>query len=243
METFSGKILVINNEIEANHLLQKRLTFLGYNIFSTLDKKIALKYIAKELFDLVIIDASFSQFNEYEMSHKIREISKIPIILLGSLDSIKNRVQVLDSGADDYIVKPFSPKELEARMGALLRRSNSHNPELLDNKKRQALLKVGNLIINLNTKSVYKNDLKLNLTSIEYRILELLINNAGKKLSRTKILETLWGYTPQRTIDTRVVDVNISRLRAKIEENPSNPNFVITARGIGYIFLDQLENF
>lgn len=243
METFSGKILVINSGIEANHLLQKRLTFLGYNIFSTFNTKTALRYIAKEVFDLVIIDDSFPKSNEYKMCHKIREISKTPIILLGSLDSIKRRVQVLDSGVDDYIVKPFSPKELEARMGALLRRSNNHNSELLDNKKGQALLKVGNLIINLNTKSVYKNDLKINLTSIEYRILELLINNAGKKLSRTKILETLWGYTPQRTIDTRIVDVNIARLRAKIEENPSSPNFVITARGIGYIFLDQLEKF
>ena len=239
MGTCNEKILVINSEIEVNQLLQNRLTLLGYDVFSTLDTKTALMYIAKELFDLVIIDVILSKSGGYEMCRKIREISKVPIILLGSLDSITSRVMALDLGADEYIIKPFSPKELEARIRALLRRSSFHNPQPFD-KKRKALLKIGNLVINLNVKSVYKNDFEIKLTNIEYKILELFINNAGKKLSRTKILEAVWGYTPQRRVDTRIVDVNIARLRAKIEENPSNPDFIMTARGVGYIFLGQL---
>jgi OmpR family response regulator RpaB len=240
--TCNEKILVINSEIEVNQLLQKRLTSLGYDVFSTLNTKTALIYIAKELFDLVLIDAILSKFDCYDMCLKIRENSKIPIILLGSLGSLKDRVMILDSGADDYIRKPFSPKELEARILALLRRSSIRNPQLLE-QKRKVLLKVGNLVINLNTKSIYKNDFEIYLTNIEYKLLELLVNNAGKKLSRIKILEVVWGYNPQRMIDTRIVDVNIARLRAKIEENSGNPDFIITARGVGYIFLDRLEIF
>ena len=111
MGTCNEKILVINSEIEINQLLQNRLTLLGYDVFSTLDTKTALMYIAKELFDLVIIDVILSKSGGYEMCRKIREISKVPIILLGSLDSITSRVMALDLGADEYIIKPFSPKD------------------------------------------------------------------------------------------------------------------------------------
>jgi OmpR family response regulator RpaB len=141
----------------------------------------------------------------------------------------------LDSGADDYIIKPFSPKELESRIRSVLRRFNSNNST--SSKKNKIVLKTNNLVINLNTRQVSKNGLVIKLTNIECNILELLINNHGKKLSRSMILNNVWGYIPQRIVDTRIVDVHIARLRSKIEEDAANPDLIITERGVGYVFL------
>ena len=128
----------------------------------------------------------------------------------------------------------FSPKELEARIKSLLRRSK----HLVKNSssRPQKIVKIGNVIIDFNTRTIETKYSKVKLTGIEYSLLELLIDNPGKQLSRSKILNNVWGYTPERYVDTRIVDVHISRLRSKLELDPVNPELIITVRGIGYMF-------
>ena len=140
----------------------------------------------------------------------------------------------LESGANDFVIKPVSLKELEIRV-----RYNLHHHNLQNSKKiptQQEVFYSGSLIINLTKQQVLLNNRQLLLTKIEFSLLQLLVQNAGRKLSRAIILDNIWGYTPERYIDTRIVDVHISRLRLKLEENPKNPDFILTARGIGYVF-------
>ena len=160
--------------------------------------------------------------------------SQIPIIILTALNNTSNQVLGLELGADDYIIKPFSPTELEARIKSVLRRADLSLQK--PKKSEQKIFRIGNLAINLDKKAVLKNDLRIKLTATEYSVFELLIENSGKSISRKKILENVWGYTPERDIDARIVDVHISRLRAKLEENPGKPDFIITVRGKGYMF-------
>jgi OmpR family response regulator RpaB len=241
VETYNEKILVIYREIEIAQFLRTRFTTLGYDVLLTLNAKEALIFFTKERFDLVIIDIILSKLDGYEICRKIRESSKVPIILLSALGNIKNRVLGLELGADDYIIKPFSPKELEARVKSVLRRHNNYSQ--ISVRKKEKILEIGSLIIDLNTKIVSKNGVEVKLTIIEYNILKLLINNAGKQLSRATILDNVWGYAPQRIVDTRIVDVHIARLRSKIEDDTSNPDLITTVRGRGYIFLNNLSRF
>lgn len=228
------KILVIDQEIQIRQLLKTRLSRLGYDVSLAYNGKDALAAFTKESPDLVILEILLPKLDGYSVFHKIREISQAPIIVLTALTSTPDRIFGLELGADDYIIKPFSPKELEARITSLLRRSYDQFSKLP--KKKQKKLQIGNLIIDMYNCVISKNNSRLKVTGIEYNILELLIENSGKTLSRMTILDKIWGYTPERYVDTRIVDVHISRLRSKIEENPSNPDLILTVRGIGYMF-------
>ena len=234
MEAYKEKILVVDYDDTLKKVLIRRLTLLGYKVSIANTGRIALEILNKEEPNLVILDLLLPEINGYEVCLRIREKSKIPIIILTGLDEIPDRITGLELGADDYLIKPFAPKELEARISSVLRRYQSEPRNSLDKKKK--VLYVGNTTIDLTRQQVVKNGLKLNLTDLEFSILELLINNAGKSLSRKAILESIWGFTPERDIDTRVVDVHISRLRSKLEEFPSNPDLILTVRGLGYRF-------
>nr|YP_010596509.1 transcriptional regulatory protein OmpR [Chrysotila carterae]WAK83145.1 transcriptional regulatory protein OmpR [Chrysotila carterae] len=170
----------------------------------------------------------------YQVCNELRKESDVPIIILTALSNISDRVMGLEFGADDYITKPFSPKELEARIRSVLRRTkNTFNKKAT---KRPSILKVDFLVIDLYRRKVLKHNKLVSLTNIEFSLLELLISRAGEKLSRFFILDSIWGYVPERYIDTRVVDVHISRLRSKLERDARKPKLIITARGIGYMF-------
>ena len=161
--------------------------------------------------------------------------------MLTALGDISDRVMGLELGADDYVMKPFSPKELEARIRSVLRRTGSFNI-LASNNIDQSILKFGTLAIDTNKRQVFKGNERIKLTGMEFNLLELLVTKAGERLSRAMILDRVWGYTPERYLDTRVVDVHISRLRSKLEEDPSNPDLIITARGTGYMFQRYQNN-
>jgi OmpR family response regulator RpaB len=141
----------------------------------------------------------------------------------------------LELGADDYVMKPFSPKELEARIRSVLRRVDVKR-EVTNDTSSQTVLQIGTLSIDTNKRQVFKGSKRVKLTGMEFNLLELLVTKAGERLSRSVILDLVWGYTPERYLDTRVVDVHISRLRSKLEEDPSNPDYILTARGTGYMF-------
>ena len=232
MEISKQNIMVVDAEAFIRHVLATRLTILGYRVFLAPNVIDALNVFKKEQLDLIVLDVTPLKLDGYKLCRTIRENSKVPIIFLTALGSISDRVNGFELGADDYLVKPFSPKELEARIRSILGRGKSEN----NIKKSIGVLYTGNLTIDLHNSLVLKNNIHLNLTEIEFRLFEFLINNSGKSLARRAILEHVWGYTPERDIDTRIVDVHIFRLRSKIEDNPRKPYFILTIRGIGYMF-------
>ena len=168
----------------------------------------------------------------YGVCRELRKESKVPIIMLTALGGISDRVTGLELGADDYVIKPFSPKELEARIRSVLRRTQKP----VTQKANSEIFYMGNLKIDTLKRQVFKSNRRIKLTGTEFNLLELLINRAGERLTRTLILDKIWGYIPERYVDTRLVDVHISRLRSKLEEDPSNPDLILTARGTGYMF-------
>jgi OmpR family response regulator RpaB len=234
MGIFSEKILVVDSDEAIQKTLSKRFNNLGYKIILASDGKEALSLFDKELPDIVILDIILSKLDGYEVCRQIRQMSQTPIIIISSLNTISNRVMGLETGADDYIIKPFSPKELEIRIRSILRRSIKFTP--LVSKEEQTLFYVDKLDIKITNRSLFKNNLKIKLTTIEFNLLQLLLANKGKGLARTTILDNIWGYTPERYTDTRVVDVYISRLRSKIEKDSGNPDLILTVRGVGYTF-------
>jgi|TARA_B110000003_G_scaffold231685_1_gene234312 OmpR family response regulator RpaB len=231
---YKKKILIVDSDPEIQLFLKQELTRLDYQIFSAFNSEDGLLLFTDERPDLIIVDVVLQKLDGYSVCQEIRKISSVPIIIVTMASHISDRLMGFEVGANDYVVKPFSKKELEVRIRALLDNSVKKQPKFT--KKTSKRLQIQNLIIEIDKRLIVKNDLRIKLTDIEYDLLKLFIEHPGKELSRTMILENVWGYKSERSADTRIVDVNISRLRAKIEENPSNPNLILTIRGLGYMF-------
>jgi len=227
-------ILIVDSEVSIRQIVSKRLVYRGYKVFMATNGVDALKIINSEYINLIILDILLPKLDGYEVCRQIRKNSNVPIIILTALDNLTNRVMGLELGANDFITKPFSLKELEVRINSSLRYSNLQSSKKIPT--RQEIFYFGSLTINLTKQQVLKDNKQLILTGIEFSLLHLLIQNKDQKLSRATILDNIWGYTPERDIDTRIVDVHIHRLRSKLEKNPKNPEFIKTARGIGYVF-------
>jgi OmpR family response regulator RpaB len=227
------KILVVDTEARICSILETRLTRLGYQVIIEANGEDALVVFKTKQPHLVILDVMLPKIDGFQICKEMRANSTVPIIILTSLGNISDRIKGLELGADDYVVKPFSPKELEARILSLFRRvkffPSSH-------AQQQPNINIENLTIDTIKRQVFKDFERIKLTSIEFSLLELLIEKAGEKLSRTVILNTLWGYIPKRELDTRIVDVHISRLRSKLENDSRYPDFILTVRGVGYMF-------
>lgn len=234
MVNYKEKILVVDDDANIRQILETRLTISGYIVLLANDGEEALKLFRKESPDLIILDIMLPKIGGYEVCKRVRKESSVPIIMLTALGDISDRVMGLEFGADDYVVKPFSPKELEARIRSVFRRIKK--PPEAKRVYEDQLIKIGSLTIDTQKRQVLRSGKRVRLTAMEFNLLELLINQPGERLSRSYILDSVWGYTPQRYVDTRVVDVHISRLRAKLEEDPSNPDYILTARGTGYMF-------
>lgn len=234
MNTSKKSILVVDSETQVREILVKRLLALGYKVFLSTSGIDAIAFLNKKDIDLIILDVVLPKLDGYEVCRQIRKNSYVPILILTAVDNIASRLMGLELGADDFVTKPFSLKEVEIRIYSILRRSDFHNVKRLPTG--QEIFYFGGLTVNLTKQQVLKNNKQLFLTVIEFSLLQLLVQNAGHKLSRTAILDNIWGYKPERDIDTRIVDVHIHRLRAKLEEDPKNPDFILTARGVGYMF-------
>jgi two-component system, OmpR family, response regulator RpaB len=239
VKSFNEKILVVDDEVSIRKILETRLSLQGYQIFLASNGKEALSALKKYKPDLVILDVMLPQLDGFDVCREIRKERRTPIIMLTALSDISNRVLGLDLGADDYIVKPFSLKELEARIRSVLRRTDITRDLKQDTIPNTIV--IGTLTVDLIRRHVFKANNRVKLTGMEFNLLELLIKKRGESLSRASILKYVWGYTPERYTDTRVVDVHISRLRAKLEDKPSNPDLILTARGKGYMFQDELN--
>nr|YP_009393211.1 putative transcriptional regulator OmpR [Bostrychia moritziana]ARW61773.1 putative transcriptional regulator OmpR [Bostrychia moritziana] len=234
MDSQKEKILIVDDETSIRRILETRLSMIGYDVISASDGEEALAAFRKEYPTLIVLDVMIPKLDGYGVCQELRKESDVPIIMLTALGDVSDRITGLELGADDYIIKPFSPKELEARIRSVLRRINKIT--INSSIPSSGIINIGFLKIDTNKRQVYKNNERVRLTGMEFSLLELLISKAGEAFSRGEILQEVWGYMPERHVDTRVVDVHISRLRAKLEDDPSNPDLILTARGTGYFF-------
>ena len=235
-------ILVVDDEPAVLKVLVTRLNLAGYEVLSAQDGEQALDVFHRESPDLVVLDVMLPKIDGFAVCRRIRAESCVPIIFLTALEAISERVAGLDLGADDYLSKPFSPKELEARIATILRRvgpgasSSVATPvaEPREIPSGQGVMKLGDLVVDTNRRQVSRAGERIGLTYTEFSLLELLFREPGRVVPRAEILEQLWGYPPRRAADLRVVDVYVARLRGKLEPDPRNPELILTVRGIGY---------
>ena len=229
------RILAVDDEHDILELLSYNLSKEGFDVVSAMDGEEALKKIGEKSFDLIILDLMMPGLQGMELCRILRNDPKtknLPIIMLTARTEELDRVLGLEMGADDYITKPFSPRELIARIKAVLRRSERVVPE----GKR---IVAGALTINTETYSAAKNNVPLNLSPTEFRLLLYLVERRGRIFSREHLLNAVWkdeGY-----VEPRTVDVHISRIRTQIEKDPSNPVYIKTRRGHGYYFEEALS--
>ncbi|MBD2536775.1 response regulator transcription factor [Nostoc flagelliforme FACHB-838] len=234
MSAQKGKILVVDDEAGIRRILQTRLEIIGYSVVTASDGEEALSAFRLSTPDLIVLDVMMPKLDGYGVCQQLRRESNVPIIMLTALADVADRIVGLELGADDYMTKPFSPKELEARIASILRRrSYKTDINIIPNS---GIIHVGDLKIDTSEGLVHKNEQRIRLTGIEFSLLELLVSHSGKVFSRLEILQELWGLVGGFHTDTRVVDVHISRLRTKVESDPNDPEFIITARGSGYFF-------
>lgn len=224
------KILVVDDEHDILELLSYNLTKEGFDVSTAADGEEGLKKVRGGTFDLVVLDLMMPGIQGIELCRILRNDPKtkhIPIIMLTAKTDEVDRILGLEMGADDYITKPFSPREVVARIKAVLRRSSKKSSD-------EEHIAVGDLVINLETYSVTRKGVNLNLSPTEFKLLRFLVEKRGKIYNREQLLNAVWkdeGY-----VEPRTVDVHISRLRTQIEEDPANPVYIKTRRGHGYYF-------
>ena len=231
------KILLADDEASIRRILETRLKLLGHEVVAAENGAKALELFASFQPDLVILDVMMPELDGFAVTEQIRAQSEVPIILLTALSDVADRITGLQLGADDYMVKPFSPKELEARIRCVVRRAEAVDRSNSNRPAQGGIVRIGDLSFDFNRRQAFKAGERVRLTGMEFSMLELLVQRAGVAIPRLELLETVWGYRPERASDSRVVDVHISRLRSKLEENPEQPELIITARGTGYMFV------
>ena len=225
------RLLVVEDEKKLNELITKKLKKEYYGVDSCFDGEETIRYVEATEYDAVILDIMLPKLDGFEVIKRIRaKKNKVPILLLTARDNIDDKVKGLDYGADDYLVKPFIFKELMARIRVLLRR-NSGNA---DN-----VITIANLKVDLDAKLVFRDDMLIKLSGREYSILEYLIRNKGKILSRERIEDHIWNYDYEG--GTNVIDVYIRYLRKKIDDSYT-PKLIHTIRGLGYVLRVDNEN-
>jgi len=224
----AGKILVVDDEPDIVELVTYNLRKEGFEVSSSFDGEEALAKIRKEKFDFIILDLMLPGIQGVEICRILRNDPRtkdLPIIMLTAKGEEVDKIVGLEMGADDYMTKPFSPRELLARIKTVMRRTSEKAAD-------EKVVRIGKLTINKETYSVTKDDKTLELSSTEFRLLLYLAERRGKVFSRDQLLDAVWK--DEAFVEPRTVDVHIRRLRTQIEDDPANPGYVKTKRGIGY---------
>ena len=224
----AGKILVVDDEPDIVELITYNLRKEGFEVSSSFDGEEALAKIRKEKFDFIILDLMLPGIQGVEICRILRNDPRtkdLPIIMLTAKGEEVDKIVGLEMGADDYMTKPFSPRELLARIKTVMRRTSEKAAD-------EKVVRIGKLTINKETYSVTKDDKTLELSSTEFRLLLYLAERRGKVFSRDQLLDAVWK--DEAFVEPRTVDVHIRRLRTQIEDDPANPGYVKTKRGIGY---------
>ena len=222
-EAETGRVLVVEDDQEIADVLRRTLRQEGHEVRSAGDGEQALTAAAEFMPDVVILDLGLPKLDGVEVLRRLRADDDVPVLILTARADLEDRVEGLDTGADDYLVKPFERQELLARMRALLRRRPPRGA---------ATLVLGDLRLNPATREVHRGDREIELTAREFELLEFLMRNERLVVSRERLLEEVWGYDPLAMTNT--IDVFISNLRRKLEE-AGEPRLLQTKRGAGYV--------
>lgn len=217
------KILIVEDESSISDFVKLELEYEGYQVSIKEDGREGLKEALENDYDLIILDIMLPSMNGFEICRRLKRKKNTPVIMLSAKDSVTDKVNGLQIGADDYIPKPFAIEELLARINAIFRRVDS-----LDNH----IVKFKDLVINRNSRTVSRNDKEINLTNKEYELLMILIDNKDKVVTRDELLEKIWGYEYEP--ETNVTDVYVRYLRSKLN-NENKEEYIQTIRSVGYI--------
>jgi DNA-binding response OmpR family regulator len=224
-------ILIVDDEARLRRFIQMNLDLEGYRVIEATNGLEAIERVRDDLPDLVVMDVMMPELDGFEALRIIRETSSVPVILLTVHADEDERVKGLELGADDYVTKPFSPRELASRIRAVLRRVETPSPS-----GRELISVDDNLQINFNKHEVVAGGEVVKLRPTEYRLLYHLVSNKGITMTHEVLLSKVWGYEYQD--ETHYLRLYITYLRQKIESDPSNPRYIFTERGIGYRFVD-----
>jgi len=226
----SPVILIVDDEENIRNLVRAYLEADGFAVHAAADGPQGLTLFRRYAPDLVILDVMLPGMDGLEVLQRLRRESDVYVLLLTSRSEETDRIVGLTVGADDYLTKPFSPRELVARVKAILRRGRSGAAD-------EAALNFAHVRIDEQRHTVLRDGQPVDLTALEFKLLRTLAAEAGRVLSREQLLERVWGYDFYG--DDRVVDVHIGRIRQKLEADPANPQHIVTVRGVGYKFEDE----
>ena len=234
-ENYKKTILVVDDEKAIRHLLDVNLSKEGYNVIEAADGVEAVEMAIEKRPDLILLDVMIPKFDGLTVCKKIKSIMNVPILMVTAKDSELDKILGLELGADDYVTKPFSIRELIARIKANLRKAEAsviaeQNPNI--EPKRDNIITVGVLTLDLDRFEVMVEGKRVDLTLREYEVLKFLASEPGQVVSREVLLEKVWGY--EYYGDIRTVDVTVRRIREKIEKDTSDPKILLTKRSVGY---------
>jgi DNA-binding response OmpR family regulator len=232
-DTFKNRtILVVDDEERMARFIHLNLEHDGFQVVEAYRGMKAIQLLRDVMPDLIILDVMMPDLDGFEVLKMIREISSVPVIMLTAKGEEDDRVRGLELGADDYITKPFSPRELVSRVRAVLRRTEAASPA-----SRSEVIEVDDrLKIDFSRREVWVNEELVRLRPTEYRLLYHLVQNAGWVVTYDQLLSKVWGY--EYRDEAHYVRLYINYLRQKLEEDPGNPKYILTERGIGYRFVD-----
>jgi two-component system KDP operon response regulator KdpE len=227
MSADSGLILLIEDEPQMRRFLRITLQGHGYRLIESVIGAEGLQQAATRNPDIVLLDLGLPDMDGLEVTKRFREWSEVPIIVISAREQEEDKIKALDAGADDYLTKPFGAGELLARIRVALR-----HRVMLQSGQKDPEFTLGDLRVDMAKRLVFLKDKEIHLTPIEYRLLTVLIKNAGKVITHTHLLKEVWG--PAYTGQTEYVRIYMAQLRRKLEEDPAQPKFLINEPGIGY---------
>lgn len=233
------KILVVDDEKPISDIIKFNLTKEGFEVDTAYDGEEAVKKVNEIDPDLMILDLMLPKKDGLEVAREVRQTHDMPIIMVTAKDTEIDKVLGLEMGADDYVTKPFSNRELLARVKANLRRRDIVQKQADESENENKNITIGNLVIMPDAYIVEKDGQKIELTHREFELLHYLASHMGQVMTREHLLQTAWGY--DYLGDVRTVDVTVHRLREKIEDNPIQPKILVTRRGVGYYVKDPNE--
>ena len=223
-------VLAADDDPQLLRLMTRNLQLEGYDVLAASDGQQALDLIENNAPDLVLLDVMMPKMDGFTVCYRVREFSAVPIIIVTARGQDQDKVRGLDLGADDYLTKPFSVDELLARVRAVLRRSQFTTRE--HTQGLRATTATGNLLVDYSQHMVIMNGQEIALTPTEYRIMAYLAQNVGRVVTQDLLLEHVWG--PEYLGESHMLQVNINRLRRKMEIDPTQPNYILTKVGVGY---------
>ena len=229
-------ILLVEDDDRIRNFMETVLTTAGYNVLETTNARTALSMAASHNPDLMLLDLGLPDMDGQQVIKSIREWSHMPIVVISARGHERDKVTALDSGADDYVTKPFGTAELMARIRAALRNSAMRTP---GSPQPDAIFRFRNITVDTDKRIVKVDDTPIHLTQIEYKIVALLARNAGKVLTYDLILREVWG--PYASCDTQLLRVNMANIRRKLEKDPSMPEYITTEIGVGYRMVDSVD--